>query len=446
MRSSPLLASTAALFLSAAPLINASPQPIGKRQAVPTASSPSTNPPDTTNAENSVILTIQLDPSLSSATTLTVPLDSPVLSNFMQRATFGTSLNTPGVFCGAFQDTGASVLVGSIFDSAQPGQFNANGRPSLAEAYCCSRNKMAVERRVKETVVVGGEGSYAWKMEQQGQVGDAGGVKKVEWPPAVGGGGGGDTAARPFPAPAVAGAGGGDKGWDQGKGQDPKHGYTHMAEAPQPTVYYGGGDKSPPNNGDKPWEQGKGQDPKHGYTHMQGSAPAPTVAWDKQPQSGQYGGGDKGYDSGGGRYDGGNKDYNPNSQYGGGGGGGKPWEQGQGSDPKHGYTHMAGGGAPAQPQQTGDVKPWGSNAANNKNSYNPKPWNYKDEGKGWEQGKGADPAHGYQHMNSGGGPGQYAPKPWNGKEEEKGWEQGKGADPAHGYQHMNGGGASGYHP
>ncbi|KPI35758.1 uncharacterized protein AB675_1258 [Cyphellophora attinorum] len=377
MRSSTRLTSSAALLLASTPLINASPHPIDKRQAAAPATtpSPSTDPPDATSTENSVLLTIQLDSSLSSTTTLTVPLDTVALSNFMQRATFGTSLTAPGIFCGAFQDTGASVLIGSIFDSAQPGQFQAQGRPSLAESYYCSRNKIAVERRVKETVVVGGEGSYAWKMEGQ---------ERQHGQPPVGGGGGGDTVARPFSAPPVVGAGGGDtasrptvaggadggdKGWEPGKGQDPKHEYTHMAGAPQPTPDSGGGDKGAQNYDDKPWEHGQGQDPKHVYTHVQGSAPQPTVAWAKPPQGGQYGGG------------GGDKGYNPNNQYGG--------------------DDKPDGGAPSQPQQTGDAKPWGSKGIDEKTSYQPRPSDHVEEGKGWEQGKGAGPAPGYQHMNGG---------------------------------------------
>lgn len=95
------------------------------------------------------------------ATTLGVGLEQTVVTNFFNRNSVKTAVNEQGIFCGGFQDSGATVLIGSVFDSTNPAQYSqtsTGGTGSRSEdatvigSYWCSRNKMAVERRATQVV------------------------------------------------------------------------------------------------------------------------------------------------------------------------------------------------------------------------------------------------------------------------------------------------------
>lgn len=95
------------------------------------------------------------------STTLQVPLGTTLVTNFINRNSVETAVRERGIFCGGFQDSGASILVGQIFDGTHPASYSdtSDGGPgsrrddaTLIGSYWCSRNKMAVEERAKQVV------------------------------------------------------------------------------------------------------------------------------------------------------------------------------------------------------------------------------------------------------------------------------------------------------
>lgn len=106
---------------------------------------------DKRQAAEEARLVISLD-SGDGATTLAVPLGTTVVTNFFNRNSFQTSVNTQGVFCGGFQDSGATILVGTVFDSTNPAIYSTGADATMIGSYWCSRNKMAVEKRAKQVV------------------------------------------------------------------------------------------------------------------------------------------------------------------------------------------------------------------------------------------------------------------------------------------------------
>ena len=460
------------LLLSSITLINAFPRVLDKRQASVSASSPnpptvspagasppiidspSTNPPDASSAE-AAILTISLDSS-DGATTISIPLDTTVITNFFNRATFGTSVNQQGIFCGGFQDGAASILIGRVFDSGAPGEFAANGLPSIVEAYFCSRNKMAVEKRGTGEVIPGGPGSNA-RVEPGVQGGKDGGVS-VPTPPTPAGGskgdkdgyGGGDEYV---PAPsgqppagdkyASAGAYPGF-GSDQ---TDSKHGYQSWAggakgpggDGKHGTQGWAGGDKGSGQGSEQHFDAASDgtHGAKHGYQHYGPEAGGPREGSkgidkgdDNKHGYQSWAGGDKGYGKGSEQH----FDANSDGTHGG----------------KHGYQHYG-------PEAGG---PRGGNKGVDKgddNKHGHQSWagGDKGSGKGSEQHFDADSdgthggKHGYQHYGAGPSIGQGGSPPTDSK---SGPQYGSGPNaayphgsngPKHSVEHYGTGSANG---